>query len=100
MKMTEEIIAKIKATKEDVKIHMVTENYRVVGRRCEFTPEEKKVNKVTGEVTWEPLGHHTEFGSSIVSISKHVTRDHLDELLYVAGQLEEIKELCKKIDSK
>lgn len=33
MKMTEEVKAKIKATKEDVKVHHITDKYRVVGRK-------------------------------------------------------------------
>jgi hypothetical protein len=79
------------------KIHMVTDNYRVVGRHDEFTPEEKKVNSVTGEETWKSLGHHTQLSSSIDSIAIHVTRDHMDDLLYVSQQLEEIKEIAKSL---
>lgn len=97
--MTEETKAKIKATKEDVKIHHITEKYRVVGRKDEFTLEEKKKNKA-GEETWETIGHHIKLGSSISSISRHVVRDSMDDLLYVSGQLDKIEEICNRIDSK
>jgi hypothetical protein len=79
------------------KIHMITDNYRIVGRRDEFTPEEKKVNSITGDVTWKPLGHHTKLGSAVDSIAVHVTRDNLDDLLYACGQLDEIKEIAKSL---
>lgn len=98
--MTEETKAKIKATKEDVKIHHITEKYRVVGRKDEFTIEEKKKNKTTGEEIWEPMGHHIKLGSSISSISRHVVRDSMDDLLYVSGQLDRIEEVCNRIDNK
>ena len=99
-KLSPETIAKIKATKEAVKIHQITENYRIVGRRDEFTPEEKKVNKTTGEVTWSSLGHHTKLGSSILSISVHITRDHIDDLLYVASQLDRIEAIALEMNGK
>jgi hypothetical protein len=79
------------------KIHMITDNYRIVGRKDEFTPEEKKVNKVTGVETWQSLGHHTQLGSAVDSIAVHVTRDNLDDLLYACGQLDEIKEIAKSL---
>ncbi len=82
------------------KIHQITDNYRIVGRRDEFTPEERKVNKVTGEERWDPLGHHTKLGSAIDSISTHVTRDNLDDLLYVASQLDRIEEVANEINNK
>lgn len=97
--MTEETKAKIKASRENVKIHNITDKYRVVGRKDEFTPEEKKVNK-DGVETWEPMGHHIKLGSSINSLSRHLTRDALDDLVYVSGQLDRIEEICNRIDKK
>lgn len=45
--MTEETKAKIKASRENVKIHNITDKYRVVGRN-EYLTLEKKVKVGTG----------------------------------------------------
>lgn len=92
-KLTEEQKAanRLKREQNPPKIHQITRDYRVVGRDVCFTLERLS----HGE--WKMIGHHTELKNAIISVSKHVTRDHMDDLVYVANQLEEIKQLCLKM---
>lgn len=79
------------------KIYQITPNYRIVGKTECFVLEQRKISQ-KGEEKWEVLGYHTELGNAIISVSKHVTRDHIDELLFVASQLEDIKKLCIELN--
>lgn len=97
MKMTEETKAKIKASKENVKIHQITKKYRIVARESYLTMEKLKINDKTKESYWDAIGYHTELSWAIVSVSKHVVRDDIEDLMYVSEQLEEIKKLCNKM---
>ena len=93
--MTEEVKAKIKASRENVKIHNITDKYRVVGRSEYLTLEKKGKDD-----NWGVVGYHTELSHAIVSVSKHVVRDDIDDLVHVSGQLEEIKKLCTQLLNK
>lgn len=92
--------AKRKATMETRRtIHMVTENYRVIGIAESYNPEERKISK-GGIERWEPMGYHSDLWNAINAIAKHVSRVHMDDLIFVATQLDEIKAICMELRGK
>jgi hypothetical protein len=78
-------------------IYQITPDFRIVGGN-EFTPEEKKVSE-SGVSRWETMGHCSELGNAIYYIAKRgVAREHLNEILFVASQLENIEKVCMEIN--
>jgi|WetSurMetagenome_2_1015567.scaffolds.fasta_scaffold1620934_1 hypothetical protein len=78
--------------KKEIKYLPITNEYRLSADDNCYTLE--KLNKETGK--WRIIGYHTRLESVFDSLCEHVTRDNLSNLLYVANQMKEIREIVIK----
>jgi hypothetical protein len=87
-KLSAEHLAKASRSKSitEEKQLQITDKYRVNSDGIQYIIKEKN-----GSGNWTVLGYHSTLKSTIRSLLEHVTKDDIDSLMYVLGEMEKIE---------